>query len=208
MDHECGPTCTIVNRDGTIVCKLTGRCQEQYIARSEFHVERTHMSIPFHNRHATKSAVLNKCSRNYACVEPIIRLLLYSPERASISFLGCVNTPINPAEHHKKWRRVTQLEENKTKITELCHKVTTILNQVSKNMILNANKKKAVVVASLYLMQHGKEYRTRDGTKFKIRQDTFLYNNLPPITDLPHFKIQKNCVRIGSNLIQKTTREI
>ena len=34
--EECGPDCLVVNRDGTIVCRETGRCHEQHVSRNDY----------------------------------------------------------------------------------------------------------------------------------------------------------------------------
>ena len=65
-----------------------------------------------------------------------------------------------------------------------------------------------MIIALLFLKQHGKEYKTKTQDNFVIRRSEYLYEHLPSVSDLHLFNVQKNLIRIGSNTIQKIVRNI
>jgi len=101
---------------------------------------------------------------------------------------------------------VNILEFDAAVFDELCSDVSSIAIQLLQKE--KAVKIKPIIIALLFLKQHGKEYTTKTKDKFIIKRSEYLYQHLPSISDLHLFHVQKNLIRIGSNIIQKIIRNI
>lgn len=214
-EHICSNnTCLFVNRDGTIVCRVTGKCHSQFICSNEYKIETNDL---FNNIvHKSSEIKQNKkndfhapCSHDTVKmeVEKYVRLLLYSKIRDDI----CRNSTSQPAKkkqkrHYKKRRKVDILEFNQNVFDEICGDVSSIIIQLLKQE--KSAKVKPMIIALLFLKQHGKEYKTKTQDTFIIKRSEYLYQHLPSVSDLHLFSVQKNLIRIGSNTIQKIIRNI
>jgi len=211
--HVCGEECLIVNRDSTIVCRITGHCQQQFISRCDFKVDRSKLFTAFDQTSTNYSK--NKCTvtpPDVNVVKEITKLLLFSNKRSKITSASTSNdgNQINNHPHHRKRRKILKLEPDDQILKDICESVRAVTKKIEEtaSSLLNKNSHRALIVATLYLMQHGKTYTSKSGTRTVIPQIQYLYCNLPPISVLEHFGIAKNIVRIGSNLIQKIARNI
>jgi len=214
-EHICSSNdCLFVNRDGTIVCRMTGKCHEQFICSNEYKIETNDLFSSLvrqgqETKHPKRSEFHNTFSHDNIKieVEKYVRLLLYSNTRIDIS----TKNSSKPAKkkqkrHYKKRRKVAILNFNKTIFEEICQDVSNIIIQLTKQE--KTTKIKPLIIALLFLKQHGKEYKTKTKDTFVITRSEYLYQHLPSVSDLHLFSVQKNLIRIGSNIIQKIVRNI
>jgi len=196
--HICkNSTCLFVNRDGVVVCRITGRCKKQFICANEYRVETNDLFTPIAKQ--SQQHVSNKRETNNGLTEihiikevnRYVRLLLYSNIRNDIS----ANTSISQHNkkrrmHYKKRRKVEILEFKKNVFETICNDIQDLIIKLSKyNRSL---KLKSIIIALLFLKQHGKEYKTKTQNKFIITRSEYLYDHLPSVSDLHLFSIQKN----------------
>jgi hypothetical protein len=203
-----------VNRDGTIVCRVTGRCQRQFICANEYRIETNDLYQPIATqgqefKHSKRADSVPSLSHDNIRteVEKYVRLLLYSNTRNDISS-ECGSKPLKKKakRHYKKRRKVSILQFEKTIFNEICQDVSsTIITLMGHN---RSTKLKPLIIALLFLKQHGKAYKTKTQEQFIIKRSEYLYENLPSVSDLHLFSVQKNLIRIGSNTIQKIVRNI
>jgi len=211
-DHTCNNTCLIVNRDGTIVCTITGRCQSQFISANEYRVDiqEIYTSKTHAREHRTKKrdsvAISHDVVRTE--VEKYTNLLLFSKKRSDMCDRVRDRNAYdhNHKRHYKKRRRVEILEFDPEQFAKISTDVSQIIIRLLKHR--SSSKLKSLIVALLFLKQHGKEYVTKSTKPFVITRSEYLYVHLPSISDLHLFGIQKNMIRIGSNIIQKIVRNI
>ena len=211
MEHKCDDKCLIVNSDSTLVCKLSGECYHQFISANSFRVEPMQMILPRvkpETRQVKKTRprpVTNDTQLREKIVN-IIHNLLYSPVRQTLSSKQVPPTPVSK-RHHKKRRTIQDnLERNPQIVDQVANETLTILKMVlSQRPFI---KHKSIVLASIYLQQHGKEFETKSGQIFRIRECQYLYKHLPSIGDLKLFGFAKNMIRIGTNIIQEVARDI
>lgn len=215
VEHICSnETCLFVNRDGTIVCRVTGRCKSQFICSNEYRIETNDLFIPVASQgQEYKQSKRNEKSHQVGHdnirteVEKYVKLLLYSKTRNDISS-NEVKKPTKKRQkrHYKKRRKVAILDFNQTVYDEICQDISTIIIKLMEHN--KGSKLKPLIIALMFLKQHGKEYTTKTKDKFTIKRSEYLYEHLPSVSDLHLFNIQKNLIRIGSNTIQKIVRNI
>ena len=212
-EHVCSTECLFVNRDGTIVCKMTGRCQSQFISANEYHIDTQELyTVKSHVRDykgkKREKHSITAIETITIEVEKYLRLLLYSKKRNDMcqSESKIESSKSNHKRHYKKRRKITILEFNETKFKEISNSVCKIISRLLQHK--PSSKLKPLIVALLFLKQHGKKYTTKTKDTFDIVRSEYLYQHLPSISDLHLFDIQKNLVRIGSNTIQKIVRNI
>ena len=215
MAHICDQDCLIVNRDGIVICRTTGVCRKQFITANEYKVD----TNPFHIKNL-KNTEFKGCKKNIVKkidpeiikneVETFLKTLLYSKKRKDLfSKLSSVTTQKNTPpqkRHHKKRRTVSVLEFDEEQFRIITNNVCEIIQELF--LKKQSLKLKPLIIALLYLKQHGKIYNTKSQKKFEIKQSDYLYNNLPSVSDLHLFGFQKNLIRIGSNTIQKIVRNM
>ena len=179
-DHICSnDICLFVNRDGTIICRKTGRCFSQFICSNEYKIETNDLfNNILHKCHETKQSKKHDtpCSHDTIKIEvqKYIQLLLYSNIRNDI----CRNSTSPPVKkknrrHYKKRRKVNILEFDAAVFDELCSDVSSIAIQLLQKE--KAVKIKPIIIALLFLKQHGKEYTTKTKDKFIIKRSEYLY---------------------------------
>lgn len=210
--HKCDKQCLFVNRDGTIVCRQTGKCFDQFISQNDFKIDHHDLFAAV----KTIKSELRAPRREPVVSEELIRsetskymqLLLYSKTRSDLCSKNSNREKDTTSghRHYKRRRKVEIIEFDKREITIITEE---IVSNVSILMKKKPNSKlKAILIALLFLKQQGKVYKTKSGTLFTIHRSEYLYKHLPSISDLHAFKISKNLVRIGSNIIQKIVRNI
>lgn len=214
-EHICSNNdCLFVNRDGTIVCRVTGKCHKQFICSNEYKIETNDLFTSLvrqgqETKHSKRSEFHQSLSHDNIKleVEKYVRLLLYSNTRIDISTKNALKpTKKKQKRHYKKRRKVAILEFNKIVFEEICQDVSNIIIQLTRQD--KTTKTKPLIIALLFLKQHGKEYTTKTQDKFVITRSEYLYQHLPSVSDLHLFSVQKNLIRIGSNTIQKIVRNI
>lgn len=184
MEHTCTKECLVVNRDGTIVCNVTGVCKQQYICRNDY-VPKGQLFAPFETKCGKKQR------KSHKATEPKQTL----------------NTVREKTYITNKIEQITTtrlLADETDTLVVLILRVFLILH--AQNAL--KGKKQAIVVSILYLTRQGKEYTSINGTVFDIPKIEGMINVLPPINDLRDIGIRKNQIRIGSNLIQRVLRNI
>lgn len=244
--HECDESCLITNRDFTTVCRVTGRCYNQYINSNVFYndvqttlipvgPQKTHMLLntqPQPSNDTSKrqdlvskrngssgggggrSCKTTKRKRvQYPRPKPhfdaeavrsnirqTVCTLLYSQNREFMDAdSSSVLTTID--QHYKKRRSVTKVAYDSSVVDQVVDDVYQVISMVfSQRPFL---KIAPIIIGSLYLMQHGKRFKS-----FEIRQNPYLHQHLPSVSDLPNFSYQKNLVRIGSNVIIRCARSL
>ena len=215
VDHCCSTeSCLFVNRDGTIVCRVTGRCQQQFICANEYRIETNDLFTPIATqcneyKHSKRNETNTSISHDiiYSEVGKYVRLLLYSNTRNDISS-DMVEKPEKGKRkrHYKKRRKVSVLPFEESVFNEIRRDISDTIIKLMKNN--RSTKLKPLIIALLFLKQQGKVYKTKTKNKFVIKRSDYLYENLPSISDLHLFHIQKNLIRIGSNTIQKIVRNL
>jgi len=211
--HVCSiETCLFVNRDGLIICKLTGRCKKQFICANEYKIETTDLFTKVTSHcNEYKSTKRNENKTFFGIedikkeVERYVRLLLYSSIRNDIS-TDEKHPKKKQKRHYKKRRKIQILVFNQEIFTDICTDVSLTIHDLTRHN--KTTKLKPLIVSLLFLKQHGKEYKTKTQNKFIIKRSEYLYQHLPSISDLHLFSVQKNMIRIGSNIIQKIIRNI
>jgi len=217
MEHVCSnDTCLFVNRDGIITCKVTGKCYNQFVCANHYKVETndlfTNLTQQSHEHRQNKKSdsVAKRSSLSIQNeVEKYVNLLLYSKIRNDIAskFPPVQQTNKKQRRHYKKRRKVAILEYKEETFKEICNEITASIFKLTQLSKQNT-KTKPMIIALLFLKQHGKEYKTKTQNTFLIKRSDFLYHHLPSISDLHLFNIPKNLIRIGSNIIQKIIRNI
>jgi len=210
--HKCDKECLFVNRDGTIVCRQTGRCYTQFISQNDFKIDHHDLfaavkTVKTEIR-APRREIVVSTEHIESETKKYLQLLLYSKTRSDLCSKNGdrENDETKGRRHYKRRRKVEIIEFDEREITTI---TTQIVANVSVLMKTKHNAKlKAILIAILFLKQQGKQYRTQSGELFTIQRSSYLYKNLPSISDLQSFKIPKNLVRIGSNIIQKIVRNI
>jgi len=214
-EHSCSnKTCLFVNRDGTIVCRVTGKCHKQFICSNEYKVEKHELfssvaRIGLDHKYTKRVDYNHVISHDHIKLEvaKYVKLLLYSSTRKDISENSVSNpNQKNQKRHYKKRRKVAILQFNEEVFDTICEDVSGIVIKLTKQE--KSVKIKPMIIALLFLKQHGKEYKTKTQDKFIIRRSEYLYEHLPSVSDLHLFNVQKNMIRIGSNSIQKIVRNI
>ena len=215
MEHTCDERCLIVNGDSTLVCRVTGECFQQFISANLFKVEPMQMIMPSSptggGRPVKKARQLPSVNDRqiYEKIRSIVMNLLYSDVRQSLSSdtHQCELPSASSHRHHKKRRIIRDdLKVDSNIVDSVVEETASILKMVlEKRPFL---KHKSVIIAGIYLQQHGKNFQTKSGKQFNIRDCEYLYTHLPSIGDLKRFGFPKNLVRIGTNIIQEVTRDI
>mgnify|MGYP003990836695 FL=1 len=136
MAHSCSDkTCLFVNRDGTIVCRETGKCQAQFICSNEYKVETKDLFSTIerlgidhkHTKRSDNSPVISHDNIKLE-VAKYVKLLLYSKARNDIS----ANTDPLPSgkkqkRHYKKRRKVAILDFDTMVFDTICRDVSEII---------------------------------------------------------------------------------
>lgn len=231
--HVCDESCLFTNRDFTTVCKVTGRCYNQYINSNVFYNDAQSSLIPVGNkkremldkarettnlpnkttkRKRKKKAHYLRPKPHFDCevvrsnIHRTVCSLLYSQHRETADAFNIreniIDTNADSRRHHyKKRRSVLKVKYDETIVSGVVDDVYGVVR-----MVYNQRpflKIIPIVIGSLYLMQHGKRFRS-----FEIKQNEYLYRHLPSVSDLPNFSFQKNMVRIGSNVIIRCARSL
>lgn len=218
MTHVCSDECLIVNRDHTTICRVTGKCYSQYINANPFYNDQTPHLLPHDDartlkrqhvrRHRTAIGSRSPSSDKpgprpkphfnedevIRQIEALIELLLYSSKRTTGR-----TKPHASKHHYKKRRLVLSIPRDPEEVRKAVDAVFTVVLMVYKQRPFL--KIKPIIVGSLYLMQHGKQFK-----QFSIERNQYLHSNLPSVSDLPRFDVAKNLVRIGSNVIIRCAR--
>lgn len=192
MSHHCSKACLCVNRDGTIVCCITGICKDQVICRNDFK--------PQTNTIFTKFQTKDNCINATAHSKQKTQFKLKHPILVS---------NLNPkAEIRLILTTMAQVlkQRNIIKDQQVAFEIYQLFVVLYKANALKG-KREAVVVASLYLMKDGKKYQSLYGVMYTLMQHKYLIAVLPSIANLRFTRIPKNLIRIGSNLIQRVLRD-
>ena len=199
--HLCDEACRVINRDFTMVCKMTGKCYGQYMSRN-YHNE--DVSEMLTHRPVCSVVKRQRAGVDFAKIAPTVEatytLLMHSAARTEIEGGdGVVGT-----HHHKKRRLLTAAPRDKVLARAVCSAVSRIVRVVTEyKPFLKLN---TVIIGALYLMQHGKCFKSASGTEWDIPRFDHLQRYLPSISDLPRFGFNRALVRVGKNVIMSAVR--
>jgi hypothetical protein len=207
--HACSNKCLRVNRDGTIICSKTGKCQEQFISRNDYNPTSQHLFQRYSIKTTTNATTNHPKQRDSPKKKHVPDQLILADENAYIlSVVANILTIGGPGSTESRNQAVNQLKQHR-ETTDITSEIQTLFETLNDQNAL-AGKRKSVIIASLYLMRDGgKTYSTRTGSDYTIsNRSDFLQAYLPSISELRLLGIRKNLVRIGSNLIQRIIRNI
>ena len=198
--HRCDESCRVINRDFTMVCRLTGKCFGQYMSRNYHNDDASEMILRRPAARPKRQRTGVDLSKIRPTVVSMYELLMWGAARAKLE--GGAETVVT--QHHRKRRRLTPAPRDDKLQRQVCDAVGHIVHAVAEHKPFL--KLTTVVIGALFLMQHGKCFTSNSGTKWDIPRFVHLQCYLPSISDLPSFGFNRSLVRVGKNVIMAVLR--
>ena len=199
--HTCDEGCRTLNRDGTIVCRVTGRTYGQYVTVDPWnrgeqvglsHRATTRGGIDIDHHRSRTDAI----SVRTAPGGTIIRTshpsrIAHRPARHRPASMVRIRTIVRTL---LKGRSIGDIV-----IESIVGEVARIVEFVLRT---TSTRQTPLVLGALYIMRAGVEYRL-----LRIPANATLRVELPRLSRLCEYGMKRSSVRVGQNLIERCSRK-